>query len=168
MLVAGRRTAVYPGGEMLVVARLPKAGKTKVHVEGRFQGRKFAQSFAVEVREDGELAPRSWGEVAVDSLLALNEPWVEGLVTAYCQEFNIASRVASFLVLEREEDYQRFDVKKEKDRSLKKDLDLYLEEAWSEAAATRSLKQVYARLLYVIDRQTKVLTGSDSAELKKM
>jgi hypothetical protein len=168
MLVAGRRSAVYPGGELHVVARVPKPGKTKVHVEGRFQGQKFAQSFNVEVREDGELAPRSWGEVAVESLLSLNEPWVEGLVTAYCQEFNIGSRAASFLVLESKQDYERFDIKKEKDRSLKKDLDLYLEEAWSEAAAGRSLKQAYARLLYVIDKQTKVLTGTENADLKKM
>jgi len=33
-----------------------------------------------------ELAPRGWGEIAVASLLALNDPGLDSLVTAYCQD----------------------------------------------------------------------------------
>lgn len=168
LLVAGRRSAVYPGGELHVAARVPRAGKTKVHVEGLFQGKAFTQSFDLDIGTRGELAPRAWGEMAVASLLSLNEPWTDSLVTAYCQEFNIASRAASFLVLETEADYQRFDITKERERALKKSLDTYLEEAWSEAAAARSLKPLYGRLLYVIDARTKVLSGKDSDHLRKL
>ena len=41
------------------------------------------------------------------SLLALNDPKLDPLVTAYCQQFGVGSRVASFLVLENEADYKR-------------------------------------------------------------
>src|SRR5262249_17485755 len=106
VLVAGRRAAVYPGGELIVTGHFAKPGKAKVIVEGNFQGKPYSQSFALDVKADGELAARGWGEVAVASLLALNDPWVEGLVTAYCQKFNIASRSGSFLILESEADYK--------------------------------------------------------------
>ena len=76
-------------------------------LEGRFQGQKFSQSFGVEVKEDGELAPRL-GRDGGGAVAGLNDPWVDDLVTAYCQEFNIASRAASFLILENEATVQAF------------------------------------------------------------
>ena len=39
VLVAGRKAAVYPGGELLVAARLSDVGRTTVIVEGTFQRR---------------------------------------------------------------------------------------------------------------------------------
>jgi hypothetical protein len=161
VLVAGRRSAVYPGGELVVVGHTAKPGKGKVVVEGRFQGQKFSQSFPLDLDESGELAARAWGEVAVASLLALNDPWVEELVTAYCQEFNIASRAASFLVLEREEDYKRFNLDEQLRKVVKGDLDRYIEDAWKLMAKEPSIKQAFGRLLFQIDSRTKVLTAGD-------
>ncbi len=168
VLVSGRRSAVYPGGELVLAGQFPRPGKTKIVVEGRFSGQKFSQSFNVEVKEDGELAGRAWGEVAVASLLALNDPWMDDLVTAYCQEFNIASRSASFLVLENDAEYKRFKLDEEKGKTVKGDLDRFLDNAWYLLAKETSARQAFGRLLFQIDAQTKVLTGAGSEHVKKM
>src|SRR5262249_14927607 len=112
LLVAGRRAAVYPGGELIVAARMKATGRTRLLVEGTFLGKKVVREYPVEVDGAGELAPRGWGEIAVASLLALHDPGLEPLATAYCQQFGIASRVASFLVLENERDFKRFNLEK--------------------------------------------------------
>src|SRR5262249_14579110 len=125
-----------------------------------FAGKKFSQSFPLDVHDGGELAARGWGEVAVASLLALNDPWVEELVTAYCQEFNIGSRAGSFLILESEADYKRFNLDEQKGRTVKGDLGVWLTEAWAQLAKEPSIKQAFGRLLFQIDGQTKVLTSS--------
>ncbi len=82
LLIAGRRAAVYPGGELLLAARVNGTGRVTVMVEGTFHGEKYAEEFPVEVGSTSELAPRAWAEVAVASLLALNDPKLDGLVTA--------------------------------------------------------------------------------------
>src|SRR5262249_8721902 len=64
VLIAGRKAAVYPGGELIVAAKLARPGKATVVVEGTFRGKKLTQEFAVEASGDGELAPRGWAEVA--------------------------------------------------------------------------------------------------------
>ena len=86
----------------------------------------------MEVAGTGELAARGWGEMAVASLLALNDPWLEELVTAYCQQFGIGSRVASFLVLENEADYKRLNLEAERGKTIAGDLGDFLDEAWTE------------------------------------
>src|SRR5262249_36552415 len=122
VLVAGRKAAVYPGGELIVAARLPAPGRTTLVVEGTYQGQKFAQEYPLDVTGGSELAPRAWGEVAVAALLALNDPKLDSLVTAYCQEFGIASRVASLLVLENDADYKRLNLEAERGKTVAGDL----------------------------------------------
>src|SRR5204863_2763520 len=114
IMIAGRKAAIYPGGEMIVAARFSQPGKTLLLVEGNFCGQKFAEEYPVEIVNSGELAGRGWAEVAVASLLALNDPKLDSLVTAYCQQFGIASRVASFLVLENAADYKRLNLEDER------------------------------------------------------
>src|SRR5262249_34575208 len=45
ILVAGRRAAIYPGGEVIVAARMSGPGRTQIVLEGTFQGKKFAQEY---------------------------------------------------------------------------------------------------------------------------
>src|SRR5262249_54092558 len=80
VLVAGRRAAVSPGGELVVAGRFQATGPTTLFVEGTFAGEPFAQKFPVVIRDGGELAARGWAEVAVASLLALNDPKLDPLV----------------------------------------------------------------------------------------
>ena len=76
VLVAGRKAAVYPGGELIVAAqRRPGRARRKLVVEGTF----LRQEVRPGVPRRGRPAtaswpPRGWGEVAVASLLALNDP----------------------------------------------------------------------------------------------
>jgi hypothetical protein len=167
VLVAGRKAAVYPGGDLIVTGRLNGTGKTQIVVEGTFNGQKFAQEYAVEARGDGELAPRGWGEVAVASLLALNDPKLEGLATAYCQQFGIGSRVASFLVLENDNDYKRFNLEEERGKTLSGDLAKFLDGAWAAFGKPASARESFARFLKGVDARTKV-EGDNGKHVAKL
>src|SRR5205807_7117916 len=114
----------------VVAARAGGIGRTQVTVEGTFLGKKVVQQYPVEVVGTGELAPRGWAEIAVGSLLALHDPKLDDLVTAYCQQFGIGSRVASFLVLENEADYKRLNLQEERGKTLPGDLGRFLDENW--------------------------------------
>jgi hypothetical protein len=168
VLVAGRKAAVYPGGDLIVAARMKDAGKAQVVVEGTFNGQKFAQEYPVEARGDGELAPRGWGEVAVASLLALNDPKLEGLATAYCQQFGIGSRAASFLILENETDYKRFNLEEERGKTLSGDLAKFLDEAWAVLGKSASAREQFVRFLKQVDGRTKVLGGDSGKHVAKL
>src|SRR5262249_26022034 len=82
VLVAGRRAAIYPRGELAGPARRAGTAKTKVVLEGTFLGRHEVRESSLDVNGAGELAPRGWAEIAVSSLLSLNDPRLDPLVTA--------------------------------------------------------------------------------------
>jgi tetratricopeptide (TPR) repeat protein len=168
VLVAGRRAAVYPGGELVVAARMKGAGRTTLLVEGTFQDRKVVQEYPIEVRDTGDLAARGWAEVAVASLLALHDPSLDGLVTAYCQQFGIASRVASFLVLENEADYKRFNLEEERGKTVAGDLGTFLEGLWGKLGQVASAKEAFVRFLQQVEGRTNLLTGPNSAHVHKL
>ncbi len=168
VLVAGRKAAVYPGGDVVVAARLAGVGKTQVVVEGTFNGQKFAGEYPVEARGDGELAARGWGEIAVSSLLALNDPKLEGLATAYCQEFGVGSRVASFLVLENDADYKRFNLEAERGKTLTGDMSRFLDEAWAGFGRAVSARESFVRFLNGVDPRVRLFNGEQGAHVAKL
>jgi len=169
VIVAGRKAAVYPGGELIVAARAARPGKSTLLVEGKFMGQKFAEEYPVEIGSIGELAPRGWAEIAVSSLLALNDPALDSLVTAYCQQFGIASKVASFLVLENPADYKRLDLEKERGKTVPNgDMAKFLDEAWKQMARVITPKEAFIRFLQRVDGRVKLLDGAHVAHFKKM
>jgi hypothetical protein len=168
VLVAGRRAAVYPGGELLVAARLKGTGHTTVVVEGTFLGKNVVQEYPIEITGKGELAPRGWAEIAVASLLALNDSRLEPLVTAYCQEFNIAGKTASFLVLENEAQYERFHLNKERRKTVPGDLARFLEKAWKELGRVVSGRETFERFLARIEPRDKLLKGPAGKQVRKL
>jgi hypothetical protein len=162
VLIAGRQAALYPGGELILSARVQGMGPLKVILEGTFRGEKVRQEFPLEISYNSSLAPRAWGELAVNSLLALHDPGLDSLVTAYCQEFGIACRVASFLVLENETDYKRLDLYQERNKTLTGDVAEYLQQAWAQRAKPISDRQRFQDLLARVDQATGVLTSKES------
>jgi hypothetical protein len=168
VLVAGRKAAVYPGGELIVTGRAAAPGKTTVVVEGTFQGEKFAEEFPLEVAASGELAPRAWAEVAVASLLALNDPKLEPLATAYCQQFGVVSRVASFLVLEDENDYKRLNLEAERGRTLDGDLGVFVNDEWAALGRAVPPRQAFRRLLARVEGRVQLLQGENGAHVRKL
>ncbi len=165
VLIAGRKAAIYPGGDLIVAARVKEPGQTTVVVEGTFLGKKFEQEYAVEVRQFSELAGRGWGEVAVTSLLALNDPALDNVITAYCQEFGIGSRLASFLVLENENDYKRLNLEQERGQAVRGDLGAFLNQTWAGLARIAGPKESFERFLRQIDDRLRV--GGD-AQVKRL
>jgi tetratricopeptide (TPR) repeat protein len=168
VLVAGRRAAVYPGGELVVAARFQNAGRTTIVVEGEFAGQKAAQEFPLEVGSVGELAPRAWAEVAVSSLLALHDSNFDTLVTAYCQQFGIVSRVASFLVLENEADYKRLNLEEERGKTLAGDLGVFLADMWARLGKGTPAGEAFQRFLGQIDKRVNLLNGSNGAHVRQL
>jgi tetratricopeptide (TPR) repeat protein len=169
VLVAGRKAAVYPGGDLIVAAQASAAGRTQIVVEGTFLGNKVVQTYPVEIAEVGELAPRGWAEIAVASLLALNEPRYDGLVTAYCQQFGIGSRVASFLVLENDNDYKRFNLQQERGQVVPGgDLGEFLAKAWQGLGRLVGGRETFERFLARVDERVGLLKGQEGAHVKKL
>jgi len=169
VMVAGRQASVYPGGEIIVAAKLAAPGQTTILVEGTFMGEKLVEEYPVDATGTGELAPRGWGEIAVASLLALNDPKYDTLVTAYCQEFGIGSKVASFLVLENTTDYKRLDLEKERGQTLQGDMGKFLNDLYKVADIKAvTAKVAFRRFLDKVDPQVKLLTGAEGAHVKRM
>jgi hypothetical protein len=168
VLVAGRRAAIYPGGELIVTGKVADAGKARLVVAGTYLGKKLVQEYPVEITGTGELAPRAWGEVAVASLLSLNDSKYDGLVTAYCQQFGIGSRVASFLILEDEKEYKRFNLEQERGKTVAGDLGTWLEETWKGLGKALSPKEAFERFLARIEPRVKLLSGAHSAHIKQL
>jgi hypothetical protein len=168
VLIAGRRAAVYPGGELIVASRAAEPGKTQLVVEGTYLGKKLVQEYPVEITGTGELAARGWGEVAVASLLSLNDPKHDNLVTAYCQQFGIGSRVASFLILENENEYKRFNLEEERGKTLTGDLGKWLEETWKGLGSVKSAKAAFTSFLSRIEPRVKLLGGVQGEHVKKL
>jgi hypothetical protein len=159
---------VYPGGELVVAARFPDVGRTTVVVEGEFAGQKLVQEFPVEVRSGSELAPRAWAEVAVASLLALHDGNLDSLVTAYCQQFGIVSRVASFLVLENEADYKRFNLEEERGKAVAGDLGVFVADLWAQLGKAVPAGKALERFLAQVDKRVNLLAGPNGAHVKQM
>ncbi len=174
ILIAGRKACVYPGGDLVVAARLagdktPSAhAKTTLVVEGKYLGQKHVEEYTVELTPGSDLAARAWGEVAVASLLAVNDPKLDPLVTAYCQQFGIGSRVASFLVLENDADYKRLNLEAERGKTVNGDLGSFLEGVWVNLGKPATAKQLFERFLERIEPRVKLTEGSDAAHVKKV
>jgi hypothetical protein len=147
VLVSGGRAAVYPGGELVVAAKVQGAGATKIVLQGKFLGKEMMQEFPLTIQNGGELAPRGWAEVAVASLAGLHDPQLDQLVTAYCQQFGVVSRVASFLVLENDNDYKRLKLEEERGRTINGDMALFVAEMWRRFGRETSPRDTFLRLL---------------------
>jgi tetratricopeptide (TPR) repeat protein len=168
-LVAGRKAAVYPDGELLVAARVNAPGRARLVVEGTFLGKKVVQEYPLEIAGSGELAPRGWAEMAVASLLALNDPQLDNLIIAYCQEFGIASRLASFLVLENEADYKRLDLQRERGNTLRDgDLGQFIETLWQQLGRVVSAQEAFMRFLAKIEPQVHLRSGEAGRHIQEL
>jgi von Willebrand factor type A domain/Vault protein inter-alpha-trypsin domain len=168
VLVAGRRAAVYPGGDLVVAARMKEPGRCKIQVEGKFQGKPVSQEFQVEVGRSGELAPRAWAEIAVTSLLAFNDPRFDTLAVAYCQQYGIVSRAASYLVLENDADYKRLNLEEERGKTVTGDMGDFLNDLWKTLSQEMSPRKALERLLAQVESKLHLQAGNDAEQIRKL
>jgi tetratricopeptide (TPR) repeat protein len=106
--------------------------------------------------------------VAVASLLALHDDTLDGLVTAYCQQFGIVSRVASFLVLENEADYKRFNLEEERGKAVAGDLGVFIADLWAQLGKAVPAGKEFERFLGQVDRRVNLLAGPNGAYIKRL
>ncbi len=111
LVVAGRQATLFSGGSLQLAARVTKFGPAKVIVSGTVPGLGAKTlEFAVDLQPKGQLAPRAWAEIAVALLADAHDPKLEKLTLALSQHFRVASAAASFLVLESEAAYAKYNI----------------------------------------------------------
>lgn len=110
VLLAGGFGTLYPGGSVTLAGPLSGSGAAKVVLEGVLpDGKAATLEVPVSLVPGGELAPRAWGEIAVAQLLAGGAPALEGLALALAQHYRIANAISSFLLLEDDAAWQKYD-----------------------------------------------------------
>ena len=111
ILTAGRVEWVYPGQTITVVGRGQPVGELKLKLS---QGAE-TQSVTVNPTEvRSELAGRFYGQVAVGQLESIGNR-VFDVSAAYARHFRVTGQTCSLLMLETEQDYERFGIKPEED-----------------------------------------------------
>jgi hypothetical protein len=168
LMIAGRQAAVYPGGEVIIAARLDRTGDAKIVLEGTYQGKQVHQEYSLTVDTSSMLAPRAWAEVAVASLSALNDPKLDSVITAYCQRYGIGSRYASFLVLENEAEYKRYNLDDNGDKTVTGDLGKFLSNAWKSAGCELTPRAEFEHFLSRVGPHVHLADGPDHAHLDKL
>ncbi len=116
LLVDGAPRVLYPGQEIHLVGRGEPAPEAEVALRVR-QGQGGPERLVrarLDPPQSSELAPRMYGEVAVSQLEAITGG-APPEVDAYARHFRVPGRSCSLLMLESEEDYQKYGIRPEAD-----------------------------------------------------
>lgn len=116
LLIAGRPRWLYPDQSLTIVGRLQSdtvLGPIQLQLERGEE--RLEVSIVPDAEMESELASRLYGQVAVEQLEGLGQDVVD-VASAYARHFRITGRTCSLLMLESEEDYQRFNIRPREDR----------------------------------------------------
>lgn len=110
LLLAGRPEYLFPGQEVLLAGR-GDVDPADAVVELRLARGDTAMTLRTRLTRvvRSPLAARSYGEVAVGQLEELGEA-TERDAARYARHFDITGRTCSLVMLERDEDYEQFDI----------------------------------------------------------
>ena len=111
-LLAGRPTSIFPGQELLLVGRGTPQPEVVLTLRRGDQQQQITTRIDHVVASD--LAQRTYGQVAVGQLEALTDA-TEEFSSAFARHFRITGQTCSLLMLETEEDYERYNIKPEED-----------------------------------------------------
>ena len=113
-MTAGRVQWVYPGQSITVVGRGDVEGAIEFVLEQA--GKEKTISIPTERIEhvESELASRLYGQIAVGQLESLGAK-VFDIAASYARHFRVTGDTCSLLMLETEQDYERFGIKPEED-----------------------------------------------------
>lgn len=110
VLIAGGAATLAPGAEVTIVGKMLQPGSARLILEGSVAGAPAVQEYRVSLIPRGSLSSRAWAEVAIAHLLATGEERHEELAVALSQHYRVPSRLASFLVLETDAEYEQYDL----------------------------------------------------------
>ncbi len=154
LLLAGRPRAIFPGQNLLLVGRgTPSSQRPEVVLTLRQGDKQETVRTHLAAAVQSELAPRAYGQVAVDQLEELGGS-IEEFATAYARQFRVTGRTCSLLMLETEEDYKRFNIKPEEDA-------LVVQQKPAAALVTETLTKVAGSLA---DPKAAILAWLDKME----
>jgi tetratricopeptide (TPR) repeat protein len=114
LLIAGRPQSVFHGQELVLVGRgAPRAGSEVVLTLRQEGVEKSVRTRMAQVLPS-DLAPRLYAQVAVGQLEDLQSA-AEPIARSYATHFRVTGRTCSLLMLESEQEYQRYNIKPEED-----------------------------------------------------
>jgi hypothetical protein len=112
VLVAGRPSSIFPGQILKVAGRGQlETGAAFVLTVFRREREKVLR-IAPDHFVNSTLAPGAYGHIAVMQLEDFGSQ-IEDIATAYATHFRVTGKTTSLLMLESEEDYQRFNIRPE-------------------------------------------------------
>jgi len=112
ILIAGRIRSIYPGQSLMLVGRGKPDAQVTLHMKRGEEQRIF--NVPLDRTVESELTPRLYGQIAVGQLESLRSA-TEQVSIHYARHFRVTGRTCSLLMLETEQDYQRFNIKPEDD-----------------------------------------------------
>jgi tetratricopeptide (TPR) repeat protein len=112
VMTGGAAEWIFPGQTITVAGRGNPTGNVILHVSSGEEKQTIRIPFDSTVESD--LAERVYGQIAVEGLESLGRN-VEEVTVAFARHFRISGQSCSLLMLETEEDYQRFNIKPEED-----------------------------------------------------
>jgi hypothetical protein len=114
VLVAGNPTAMFPGQTVLVAGRGQLAAAAELSLTLEQDGRRETVKTRLGAPLASALAPRAYGQIATAHLEEL-ELATEPQAKAYATHFRVTGRTCSLLMLETEQDYERFNIRPDDD-----------------------------------------------------
>ncbi len=118
IVVAGNPKQVYPG-QTLELAIKVKSPKDALQIVFDLQELKISEEIALDIQPlTKQIASRAWADVYVRELLDLNFEQADDVILSLSQRFILSNRVASFIILETDEEYVEHNIS-EQDINLK-------------------------------------------------
>jgi len=112
VLVAGRPSSLFAGQILKVAGRWHLDTRAEFLVTVFRQDREKVLRIAPDHFIDSNLAPGAFGHIAVMQLEEFGRR-IEDVATAYATHFRVTGKTTSLLMLESEEDYERFNIRPE-------------------------------------------------------
>jgi hypothetical protein len=109
LLLAGRPQVIFPGQRLMLAGRGTPATGSQVELTLTSGGQEQKVKVALAHARESVLAPRAYGQIAVAQLEEL-APATDRTATAYALHYRVTGKTCSLLMLESEEDYQRFNI----------------------------------------------------------
>lgn len=110
LLLAGRPTHVFDGQSLRLAGRGAPAAGSAIVLALEQDGRAVEVRTAIDRVLDSDLAPRTYGQIATAQIEELGEA-KDSPAQAYATHFRVVGSTCSLLMLDTEEDYERFDIR---------------------------------------------------------
>ncbi len=145
-LVPHRPVNLARGQSLAIMGRLDE-GTARIEVRGNWQGQPLARTFdlSAPAKAENTLLPNFWARAVIEEMQ--DKAIDRDKIVATSLEYGVMSRYTSFLVLENEEAYQRFQIERRKE---KERLDNQQQQANQQQAAQGNIKKGEGRLQDVL------------------